>query len=957
MAWSIGEGAKSLVRTTAQDGYESQVPLQAPLNVSTVNEDIQDMGTVAPHLLNNGICKDGGVSSLYETDITQTILNDPFAVTAVYPVSNGKLIKIDVEGNVYVNDGIEDIYVGQGANTYFRRQIVHKNYLDVAISSDGIHGLGLYQTMDGLFLDEFSLETLAVTQGPAVINGSGGVTAATIVRANILTFASVQATSGVIYGIAGQSTYYQFGLAASNYSTGVAADEVPERMDSLYAYYNGGTVLFLAPAGGTGTLYYGASPWTSWTALTASGLQTNGIASLAPSATQILGSTQTSVILVACQVGSGTAPTMEITISSGGAVSVGSDAGHGYPTDLTSLFSSVTSGIACPWGSSGRYFDGTHYGEWSGVSPVVAQGTSDNATAPLPELLCQVPMTFITTHGITTYIELKSYKGIAAIVSAFQPTTFNQGTMGTGVPVNDFGGGTFDTDIASNLPTLGTSGTLSQANAFWPFDIRSETVANGGAFVIYRTNNRQYVICQFTCNANVLFSEIGPGVVLINSCCSLNSIIDTNTYTGYENLSGYVNAFILPFASGQSGYFKAFNKYSSSLDPGFLNIDTGAMDAILPVSPGGVSWPSPQYVYTASGFSGWDASGCYVGTVGAVTYSGVTSIVYNNPQHTGTYVANVYLPPAADGIWSKGQAGVQMLFSSAVPQPNFVGYQLANIFPIRYEAFFLLKGLYYAFDGNQIWQIPLSNGPASSVAGPNYPLVAATGLTYLDVSQDYAFFLSSFDNSVWAFDGGRSIEKMVAFNQKASIQSGLFNEVEDRLSLVTSDSVLSMWQDGTITENTLPFTGTFQTYSFASGTIFVQGNVTKQRTYQNIVPGTSTVIPLDFQSAYLGNGSDGQTITVNRVLVRVLYSSGTASALTITWHWLTPDAEGSNVYTITPTLSAAGYGVFDLNPANNEVLGGSVEISTADTTQKITILDVVLYYTGSAEATASNHAS
>ena len=944
MGWEIGEGAKSLVRSTPQDGFESQITLSAPLNVSTVSEDIQDLGTVAPHLLNNGICKDGGITEMYETDITQA------NATVVYPVSNGKLLKLNISNAayIYVNNGTEDIYVGYTSPMFFKRSAIAKNYLDVALSSDGVHGLGIYSTPAALVLEEFSLATQEVTNGPVTLTTSfplNGVLAATIVRANTLTYASVQSTSGVIV-CPSVSTYpyYSYVVGGTAYATTIGYETVKARTDTLSAYYNGGTVLFLASGYQIGSIYSSVSPWTTWTQLTATGLTANQIGSIAPVDYQPLDASQTTLTLVLCQASTTAQPTMRVTVSATGTIATASDAGNGYPVGI----SGITSAIACPWGSSGKWNSGSSYGSWAGTTSITT-GSGSNANATMPELICAVSLAFVTPGARAVAIEAKSYKGLASILSAYDPI---QSSPDTGIPINDFGGGSFDTDIAANLTQVSSSGTVSQPFTFWPPDRRNEQMSNGGGFVLYRTNNHKYVICQFTYRANYTFTEIGPGVVSVNACCAGNTIIDTNTYQGYSNLSGYVNAFVLPYnpATSPVGYFKRYNLYSSSLDPGLINIDTTALSSIVGTIV------SNAYVYSPDGFSGWNSSGSYVSTLAAMQ-SGSSTLTYYNQQFSGTYVANIYFPPAADAIWAKGQAGIQMLFSSAAAQPNFFGYQLANAFPIRYQAFFLLKGSYYAFDGIQIWQVPLSNGPASAVAGPNYPLVAATGLTYLDASQNYAFFLAPFDNSVWAFDGGRSIQKLVALNQKPTIQYGVFNENEDRLSLITSSSVISVWEDGTLTENPLPFTGSFNTYSFAQGTMFVQGNVTKQRTYENLIPGTSVIIPLDFQSAYLGNGSDGQTITVNRVLVRVLYGSGTASALTITWHWLTPDAEGSNAYTVTPTLSAAGYGVFDLNPANNEVIGGSVEISTTDTTQKITILEIVMYYMASAEATASNHAS
>ena len=947
MGWTIGEGAKSLTRSTAQDGYESQIALQAPLNVATVSEDIQDLGTTAPHLLNNGICKDGGITEMYETDITQA------NATVCYTVSNGTVLKLKNIGSspyatdVYVNDGVSDKYIGQTSSVFFNRSVINKNYLDVAISSDGTHGLGVWTDATNTYLDEFSLASPQTVTQTATLFATNCLFAA-ICRANTLTFASLQSTSGIVYGSPMRTFVYL--LNGTSYTAPAATTGYPALFnpanDNVVSFFNGGTVLYTAPSG---VSTQGVAPYASanWTIVNT----TNTIFSIGTSQVQPLSSSQTSLILVGSQM-SASAPTVKITVSSAGAVALASDAGNTYPVFGTTPAMSVA--YTSPYGTSGLEKDTTGYACWVG-SDIAYNSTAStsNVGQYVPELLAPVLVTLGPSSGISLALELKSYLGNAALICANQYPLIRVGYYATGMPLNDFGGGSFDTDLTPYLQN--PVGTFQAPGIFWPFDYRSENGTGNGAWCVYRRNDHKYVACGLYYNAQQQFTEIGPGVVALNACISKNTIIDTNSLVGYENLSGYSNHFLFTFTSGALGYFRGYNKYSATLDAGAMGIQTALVSGSLPLR--GIEAAASTYASYPLSYSVWNSSLAYVASV-STPIVGVPALSqwYIDPRYDATYVANQYVAPAGDAVWSKNQAGIQMLASSAIPQPNYFGYQISNLFSVRYSAFFILKGNYYAFDGVQIYIVPLANGPASTVAGPNYPLVAATGLQFLDAGQDYAFFLGSFDNSVWAFDGGRTIQKVVAFNQKPPIQSGVYNENENRLTLVTSSSVLSMWSDGTITENPLPFTGAFSTWSTQAGTYFVQGIVTKIRSYENLVPGTSTVIPLTFQSAYLGNGSDGQTITVNRVLVRVLYGSGAASPLTVTWYWLTPDGEGSNAYTVTPTVSAAGYAVLDLNPANNEVLGGSVGISTTDATQKITILEVVLYYVGSAEATASNHA-
>ena len=170
--------------------------------------------------------------------------------------------------------------------------------------------------------------------------------------------------------------------------------------------------------------------------------------------------------------------------------------------------------------------------------------------------------------------------------------------------------------------------------------------------------------------------------------------------------------------------------------------------------------------------------------------------------------------------------------------------------------------------------------------------------------------------------------------------------------MVTASSVLTM-RGGIATENTRPYSS-FVLESTDSGTYFVASNGATLRSYYPIM-GASVIIPLDFQTAFFGM-RDNQRMKVNRIIGYMNFASGTPTALTLNWRWSTQDIDGTETATVTPTANADGYCRFDWTPAHDSVIGGAVEIVSADTTQKKVILELVIQYNSEADANVASHA-
>jgi hypothetical protein len=295
-----------------------------------------------------------------------------------------------------------------------------------------------------------------------------------------------------------------------------------------------------------------------------------------------------------------------------------------------------------------------------------------------------------------------------------------------------------------------------------------------------------------------------------------------------------------------------------------------------------------------------------------------------------------------------------MPFSSAAQTPDYLGYMLPNLLPgSKYKVFFTIKGSFYVYDGAVIYLLPYGNGVGSTLTAIPQALVNPYGLTFLTASCDYAFFLDPYDNSIYLYSGAREIVKGPVFCQKPAIVAGWFNDYDNALYLQTTNSIITVRDDEYITENALPFSsGTWQTYSTNLGLYYVQGNTVILRSY--VPQSGSVIIPLNYQTGFLGYQSN-QMYSVNSIKFRMACLGGLTSNLRVTWNWVTQDNSGQDVYTIpTSHLSASNYFTYELNPADNNVLMGSVGIQDMSGNQKLVLLDMDIYTTYMNEANISN---
>jgi hypothetical protein len=244
-----------------------------------------------------------------------------------------------------------------------------------------------------------------------------------------------------------------------------------------------------------------------------------------------------------------------------------------------------------------------------------------------------------------------------------------------------------------------------------------------------------------------------------------------------------------------------------------------------------------------------------------------------------TYISNTSLVPIPLGARYQGYTlGTNSLATSQAFQETYFtsgyqgttltaewdGYILGNELQIN-SIGFVLYSQPYLFDGKNIFKIAVNNG---GISVPITPLVRGDGLVFLTTSFEYAFFYSTFDNSIWTFNGGYTLGKFKRLDGMGAIQNGNFNAFNNTLTLITSqfitqyvDGVWSamprpslMIPDGSESVvrlyDTINGTVMGNTFNWFRYTYFNKGIIASS-TLNGIIT-TETVAPLNYQTSFIG---------------------------------------------------------------------------------------------------------
>ena len=346
-----------------------------------------------------------------------------------------------------------------------------------------------------------------------------------------------------------------------------------------------------------------------------------------------------------------------------------------------------------------------------------------------------------------------------------------------------------------------------------------------------------------------------------------------------------------------------------------------------------------------------------------------------NSNQVGTlYVADTRLPLAMGYTFVDYgmQTEIETIFTGvgAIGVPDidydYLCYELGNDIQGLYQSFYLF-GQRYLFDGFQIW-LATFNG---SLYQTKYFVCPATGLQLIAVSPTLAYFLSTFDNSIYTFDGGRSVQKTKRMNDLRNssggietIINGVYNVRDDTLLLQTQNTFVWV-RDGIVTQNNKKATQTAITLYDTTQGIQIANNTLKwiydfnTRGTNTTTGGTAvtTVVPLTWQSAY--HSLKGNELSIAHNWVVTFYHPEGLSPVPITLRCHAFDQDQYTLQRADLNINPSdwdGLGFFRarIQPKNRRALASSLQI---DTTQHIVITDVSVEYADETQAVIAGQRS
>jgi hypothetical protein len=468
---------------------------------------------------------------------------------------------------------------------------------------------------------------------------------------------------------------------------------------------------------------------------------------------------------------------------------------------------------------------------------------------------------------------------------------------------------------------------------------------------IYRYNGVLFFFVIQSASTNT-FQAVSDNVYMVNTLSPINAI-DVANKTLNLGTNDYNGRFLFRSTAailGTAVHFAAIMQgpYANSVDAGDRLI-TQTFSTVTDQAPG-IELPSfvdravPQYGVNI--YNG--ATPLYV-----TTYQSY-NVTYTNSFQSGVlYVADTRIPLAIGYTFSFHvmRTEIETIFvgvgstGSADINYDYLNYEIGNETPGQYQSFYLY-GQTYLFDGYNIWLSTFSGSLFTGKGG--VPVAPATGMQLIAVSPQQAYFLSSFDNSLYSFDGGRALIKFKRMNDVRNssdaletIINGVYSVIDNTLLLQTASTFVWV-RDSIVTQNAKKAGQTSITLYDTTAGIQI-ANTTQKWRYSYTDIGGTTVVPLTFQSAYFGAL---QEMATKQTAFDVTLWSPTKAQVDIILSCFSFDADGYSTQTEPIRIAPGDWNGLNLyrcriQPKTETAVGASVGVYCA---QKIVISGITMEY-------------
>ncbi len=447
--------------------------------------------------------------------------------------------------------------------------------------------------------------------------------------------------------------------------------------------------------------------------------------------------------------------------------------------------------------------------------------------------------------------------------------------------------------------------------------------------IVYKYNEAFYVVQIGLQTKGNSVGKIERDIYRINTI-SVHNVLDVEgaaLIPGVDDYHGQMS-YINGAPGAQALHAMRYDgQFSSSIDPGERALSAAATVApvncrVVPAASSGVkTWAVQHYVAGVYSRS-WLSAG--------VAMTG-ESFVDNRYKDT-VYVGSATVPILA-GVtyYDRGAAGGDRTY---VRERGKDEYKIGNKLPVAYSLFDLYGNAYAYREGTIFLMSIASSGYLSGLE----PVAVGQSLQLIAVAPTQAYFLSAWDNSMYSFDGARTLAKGARLTALPAVIKGAWSVTENSLILDTASSFIFV-RDGVVSsvaKNADQSAGV--ALWVADDGVHIVGTAARYKYNYNPV---GTVQPLAWRSAFYGLDATKQAYLSQAVFT--VYSP-TKAALVLKLVAEAFDMDGyyyqDEEITVNPgDYSSSGYFRARIQPGAMRGLGCAVGLECSS---KIVLLDVAV---------------
>lgn len=264
------------------------------------------------------------------------------------------------------------------------------------------------------------------------------------------------------------------------------------------------------------------------------------------------------------------------------------------------------------------------------------------------------------------------------------------------------------------------------------------------------------------------------------------------------------------------------------------------------------------------------------------------------------------------------------------------GFFSENIITGRYQVF-NINGQIYFYDGSGISQVFL-NGLLFSA---KQVINNAKNLRLIAVTREVAFFISDFDQNLFAFDGSRSLSPVDGFLAFGTIREAWYTSNDDTLWM-TDGSKLITWREGRWGAITYANASGSLMMDTSTGSYIVKEDGQTVNTWSLL---TGTILPMTLKTPFVGMG-DNNRAKIHIYSLYLKFDTIANTNITITYRYILENGINSSAPVVFNVLStmmdANGYVRLWYYPPVDTVIGASLEITCAS---KYWIVELIPYIT------------